>query len=916
MQKTYEPQTIETHWANFWEQQHYFEPNGEGQPYCIMLPPPNVTGTLHMGHGFQHTLMDVLMRQKRMQGQRSLWQAGTDHAGIATQMVIERQLETEGLTRHDLGREEFIKKVWLWRDKSGGIITQQIRRMGNSLAWSRERFSLDEQVSRATNEAFIRLYNDGLIYRGKRLVNWDPKLNTAISDLEVNNQLESGQLWHIRYPLSDGKSHLVVATTRPETMLGDTAVAVHPEDERYQNLIGKKIKLPLTMREIPIIADAQVDREFGTGCVKITPAHDFNDHAMGQRHKLPIINIFDSKAHTNENVPEKYRNLERFKARKQIVNDLKALDLIDKIEPHQSNVPRGDRSGAVIEPLLTDQWFVKTEGLAKRAIEVVKNGKLKIIPENWTKTYLQWLNNIQDWCISRQLWWGQRIPVWYDDAGKYYVGHNEQEVRKQHHLANDITLQQDDDVLDTWFTASLWPFSSLGWPEQTPELKTFYPSSVLITGFDIIFFWVARMVMMGLYLMDDVPFREVYITGLIRDSHGHKMSKTKGNILDPIDLIDGIDLTTLTEKRTRGLMQPKMAEKIKAQTQKEFPDGISAHGTDALRFTFCALANTGRDINFDMQRIAGYRNFCNKLWNAARFVLANSEDFKPGAKVEYSISDDWIRSVLQQTIERVNTELDRYRFDLAAQALYEFIWNEYCDWYLELTKCILSDTTASSAKKNAVHATLLEVLETILRLAHPLMPYITEEIWQQISKKLALKGNSIMLQAYPEVNPKQINKTALEAINWLKNIVSGIRNIRGEMGISPAVKVTAIFNKGSKADKTYCQQSEEIIKTLAKLNDITWSDKIPEVNASTVIGTLDIHIPLAGVVDKTQELKRLEKEIAKLEKEQLKSQQKLNNKNYVDKAPVAVVDLERQRLTDTETTLQKLQAHYARIKSL
>lgn len=911
--KTYQPADIEATWSTYWEKQGFFAPIGSGSAYCIMLPPPNVTGTLHMGHGFQYSLMDTLIRFHRMQGNYTLWQAGTDHAGIATQMVVERQLAAQNISRHDLGRDAFLKKVWAWKNQSGQTITQQIRRMGASIDWARECFTMDDNISRATLEAFIRLYNDGLIYRGKKLVNWDPQLKTAISDLEVSTETEKGHLWHIRYPIVNSNDTLIVATTRPETMLGDTAVAVHPDDERYKKYIGKKIRLPLTEREIPIIADEIVDREFGTGCVKITPAHDFNDYAMGQRHHLPLINIMTLDAHLNNDVPKNYRGLERFAARKKIVADLEVLGLLDKIEDHEHNIPRGDRSGVIIEPLLTDQWFVKMDTMAREAIVAFEKNHIEFIPENWGKIYLQWLENIQDWCISRQLWWGHRIPVWYDNHGNHYVGLHEVDARKRNNLSDDVTLQQDNDVLDTWFSASLWPFATLGWPENTTDLKTFYPTSVLVTGFDIIFFWVARMVMMGLKLTGQIPFKQIYITGLIRDSQGQKMSKSKGNILDPIDLVDGITLEKLLEKRTGSLMQPQMEKKIIAQTKKEFPDGIPASGTDALRFTFCALATQGRNINFDIARLTGYRNFCNKIWNAARFVMMNTESGSGGGSGSGSgsenktLADQWILSQLQQTITQVRYTFSQYRFDQAASLLYEFIWNEYCDWYLELAKCDLTSGTKY---------TLLFVLENTMRLLHPIMPFITEEIWQKIAPVLNINGDSIMLQPYPTENTKWIDINAETQIHSIKNIVTAIRNLRGEMNVSPAKKIEVIFHKGESHDILSINQYAHYLKTLAKIENITWrnqKEKLPAC-ATAIAGQLEIYVPLSGLIDKEVELARLKKEMEKCEKIKLQLEARLNNSTFAEKAPKAIVDEVRAQLENTLHALNKLREQCLQIE--
>ncbi|OGT43225.1 MAG: valine--tRNA ligase [Gammaproteobacteria bacterium RIFCSPHIGHO2_12_FULL_40_19] len=918
LEKTYQPADIEPHLSAFWEKQGFSAPIGAGKSYCIMLPPPNVTGTLHMGHGFQHTLMDALIRFHRMQGKNTLWQAGTDHAGIATQMVVERQLAEHNITRHELGRDAFLKKVWAWKQRSGQIITQQIRRMGASIDWTRERFTMDDNISRATLEAFVRLHQEGLIYRGKKLVNWDPQLKTAISDLEVSTNPEKSHLWYMRYPIANSQDFLIVATTRPETMLGDTAVAVHPEDERYQHLIGKQIALPLTDRFIPIIADDYVDPAFGTGCVKITPAHDFNDYAMGQRHDLPLINIMTLDAKLNDDVPEQYCGLDRFVARKKIVADLDALGLLDKIEDHENNIPRGDRSGVIIEPLLTDQWFVKMDSMAKAAIKAYEDGDIEFVPENWGKTYLQWLENIQDWCISRQLWWGHRIPVWYDADGKHYVGLHEKDVREKYQLCNDVTLQQDNDVLDTWFSAALWPFATLGWPDQTTDLQTFYPTSVLVTGFDIIFFWVARMVMLGLKFMGKVPFKQVYITGLIRDSQGQKMSKSKGNILDPIDLVDGISLEQLLKKRVAGLMQPQMKKAIVKQTEKDFPDGIPASGTDALRFTFCALATQGRNINFDLARLAGYRNFCNKIWNATRFVLMNMDSKSVSVSESKSLADLWILSQLQKTIEQAHLAFNQYRFDQLAKLLYEFVWNDYCDWYLELSKCDLARENISENEKRATQHTLLFVLENMMRLLHPMMPYITEAIWQKISPMLEIQGDSIMLQPYPSVDSQKINSGADHAIAWVQKIVTLIRNVRGEMFVSPAKKISVIFKNGSAHDKLCTDKYAHYLKTLAKIDNLTWHTAENEMPAcaTAISDELEIHIPLSGLIDKNAELTRVKKEMEKLEKSKVQMSGRLNNTSFVEKAPVEVVDELRTQLNQCEQSLMKLKEHHERIEAL
>lgn len=911
--KAYEPHELEKHWYQTWEKNGYFKPSGNGAPYCIPLPPPNVTGSLHMGHGFGFTLIDVLIRYERMCGKNTLWQGGTDHAGIATQMVVERKLQLETKqSRHDLGREKFVEKIWEWKEESGGNISRQLRRMGASIDWERERFTMDEGLSKAVREVFIKLYEEGLIYRGRRLVNWDPVLLTAISDLEVTNDEEEGKMWHIRYPLADNSGkYIIVATTRPETMLGDVAVAVHPDDERYQSLIGKQVTLPLTDRTIPIIADNYVDPLFGTGCVKITPAHDFNDYTVGERHKLTPINIFTPTAHINNEAPEKYRGLDRFVARKQIVADLEAQELMEKIDKHKLKVPRGDRSHAVIEPYLTWQWYVKAKVLAEPAIKAVENGDMRFIPENWNKTYFQWMNNIEDWCISRQLWWGHRIPVWYDEKGNSYVGQDEADARVRNKLGADVKLKQDEDVLDTWFSSALWPFSTLGWPEKTKEFETFFPTSTLITGFDIIFFWVARMVMMSLKFTGKVPFKDVYITGLIRDSEGHKMSKSKGNVLDPIDLIDGISLDDLLAKRTYGLMQPAMAQKIEKATRKEFPEGIPSYGTDALRFTFCSVASYTREIRFDVNRLGGYRNFCNKLWNAARYVMMNvNSPVETNGEMELSLPDKWITSRLQHTIKEAHRHLAEYRFDLFAQAIYDFTWNEFCDWYLELSKPILTSGNHSAELQRGTRHTLVNVLETILRLIHPIMPFISEDIWQRIAPLANLKGETIMLQPYPQVAQEKIDIAAEAELEWLKNNIIAIRTVRSEMNISPAKRLPILLRKGNEQDKKFLATHQQSLETLAKLDSIAWlaNDETPPPAATAFVGELEIYIPFAGFINKEEETARLNKEIGKLEKEFTVLQTKLSNTGFTERAPTEVVAKERGKLADIEVTLGKLRS--------
>ena len=926
MDKTYQPIDIEQKWYKFWKQNNYFAPSGKGtDSYCIMIPPPNVTGTLHMGHAFNNTLMDCLTRYHRMCGYNTLWQPGTDHAGIATQMVVERQLNAENITRHDLGREKFMDKVWQWKEQSGNAIYSQLERIGSSLDWSRERFTMDEGLSEAVKQVFVQLYDEGLIYRGKRLVNWDPKLHTAVSDLEVISEEENGHMWHMRYPLvnstmADGNDYLIVATTRPETMLGDTAVAVHPEDERYQNIIGKKVKLPLTDREIPVISDDYVDPEFGSGCVKITPAHDFNDYEIGQRHNLEQINIFTIDAKINDNAPSQYQGLDRFEARKRIVEDLQTQELLAEIKDHTLMVPRGDRSGVIVEPYLTDQWYVKIQPLADPAIKAVENGNIEFVPENWSKTYFEWMRNIQDWCISRQLWWGHRIPAWYDDNGNIYVAEDEQSARKKYNLDNKIALKQDEDVLDTWFSSALWPFSTLGWPEETSELKTFYPTSVLITGFDIIFFWVARMIMMGLKFMDDVPFKKVYIHGLVRDADGQKMSKSKGNVLDPIDIIDGIDLESLVKKRTTGLMQPEMATKIEKATRKQYPDGIKAYGTDALRFSFAAQASTGRDIKFDLSRIEGYRNFCNKLWNATRFVLMNTEGKQISDQIEkqqLTLADRWILSKQQEVIDLTHKHLKNYRFDLAAQALYEFSWHEFCDWYLELSKPILfNDDVDESIKQNS-RRVLLEVLENLLKLLHPIIPFLTEEIWQPVAKELKLDGDSISTQTFPNSKNDYVDIESLQDLDWCIEFVNGVRKIRAEMDIAPGKPLNILLQNWSATDQSNFKKSEQYIYSLAKIESIKWLDNedAPE-SATALVGEMKILIPLAGLIDKDAECIRLEKDISKDEAKLENTLARLNNPNFADKAPKDVVDNVRKTSEELQTKLAQLKEQLEKIKSL
>ncbi|MFW1807843.1 valine--tRNA ligase [Acinetobacter ursingii] len=953
---TYDPTEIEKKWYQTWEQQGYFKPSGHGESFCIMIPPPNVTGSLHMGHGFNNTIMDALTRYNRMMGKNTLWQPGTDHAGIATQMVVERQLAAQNVSRHDLGREQFIDKVWEWKEQSGGTITKQIRRLGSSVDWSRERFTMDEGLSNAVKEVFVQLHEQGLIYRGKRLVNWDPKLQTALSDLEVESVEEKGSLWHFKYffedkslTTQDGNNYLVVATTRPETLLGDSAVAVHPEDERYQHLIGKNIVLPITGRLVPIVADEYVEKEFGTGCVKITPAHDFNDYDLGKRHDLPIINIFNKNAEiladfefiakAGEQIsasiaaPTDYIGLERFAARKKLVAQAEAEGWLDQIQPYDLKAPRGDRSGVIVEPLLTDQWYVKIAPLAQPAIEAVQDGRIKFVPEQYTNMYMAWMNNIQDWCISRQLWWGHRIPAWYDVDGNIYVGRNEEEVRAKHNIPDDVTLQQDEDVLDTWFSSGLWTFSTLGWTGDAAKdkenyfLNTFHPTDVLVTGFDIIFFWVARMIMLTMHFMKNedgtaqVPFKTVYVHGLVRDGEGQKMSKSKGNVLDPLDLIDGIDLESLVAKRTFGLMNPKQAEKIEKSTRKEFPEGINAYGTDAVRFTFCALANTGRDIKFDLKRVEGYRNFCNKIWNATRFVLMNVEGQTVAQEARpelWELPEQWIISRLQKAEQAVHQAFATYRLDLAAQTIYDFIWNEYCDWYVELTKPVLNDAEVSSKRKAEVRRVLLAVMEASLRLAHPLMPYLTEEIWQTLAPMIGKGGDTIMTAQYPVPEAAKINEQAEADMQWLQGLIGAVRNIRGEMGLGNARLLPVLLQNISGVERTQIERIQPLFKALAKVESIEFltKDQEPPLSSSSVIGHASVFVPMKGLIDPKAELGRLQKDLDKVQKQHDQIANKLGNEGFVAKAPAAVVDGEKAKLTECADQLSKIKASMEQIAAL
>ncbi|MCU4366488.1 valine--tRNA ligase [Acinetobacter variabilis] len=954
---TYDPTEIEKKWYQTWEERGYFKPSQKGESFCIMIPPPNVTGSLHMGHGFNNAIMDALTRYNRMSGKNTLWQPGTDHAGIATQMVVERQLGAQGVSRHDLGREKFIEKVWEWKEQSGGNITRQIRRLGSSVDWSRERFTMDEGLSNAVKEVFVKLHEEGLIYRGKRLVNWDPKLQTALSDLEVeSDKEEQSSLWHFKYffedkslRTQDGKDHIVVATTRPETLLGDTAVAVNPEDERYAHLVGKNIVLPITGRTVAIVADEYVEKEFGTGCVKITPAHDFNDYEVGKRCGLALINIFNKNAEVlaefeyiekaGEQIsktipaPADYIGLERFEARKKLVEQAEAEGWLDQIQPYTLKPPRGDRSGVIVEPLLTDQWYVKIAPLAEPAIEAVKDGRIKFVPEQYSNMYMAWMNNIQDWCISRQLWWGHRIPAWYDAEGNVFVGRNEEEVRAKHGIAPEVELKQDEDVLDTWFSSGLWTFSTLGWTGDEAKdkdnyfLNTFHPTDVLVTGFDIIFFWVARMIMMTMHFMKNedgtpqVPFKTVYVHGLVRDGEGQKMSKSKGNVLDPLDLIDGVDLETLVQKRTFGLMNPKQAAKIEKSTRKEFPEGIQAYGTDAVRFTFCALANTGRDIKFDMKRVEGYRNFANKIWNGTRFVMMNVEGQTVGQTARpdlWELPEQWIVSRLQKAEQAVQQAFATYRLDLAAQAIYEFIWNEYCDWYVELTKPVLNDENVSEERKAEVRRVLLAVMEASLRLAHPIMPYLTEEIWQTLAPKLGISGETIMLAQYPVADEAKINEQAEADMQWLQGLIGAVRNIRGEMGLGNARLLPVLLQNTTEAEKAQITRIEALFKALAKVESITLlaDGEQPPLSSSSVVGHVSVFVPMKGLIDPKAELGRLQKDLDKVQKQHDQIATKLGNEGFVAKAPAAVVEGEKVKLAEFADQLAKIKANMEQIAAL
>jgi valyl-tRNA synthetase len=919
MDKAYSPADIESRIYARWEAGGYFAPSGKGPAYSIVIPPPNVTGTLHMGHAFQDTIMDALIRFHRMRGFNTLWQPGTDHAGIATQMVVERQLNAAGQSRVSLGREAFIERVWQWRETSGGMIAKQMRRLGASVDWQRDMFTLDPALSQTVTEVFVRLYEEGLIYRGKRLVNWDPVLKTALSDLEVVADEESGSLWHLRYPISEGPGYLVVATTRPETMLGDAAVAVHPDDERYQHLIGRKVRLPLADRELPIIGDAYVDPAFGSGCVKITPAHDFNDYDVGQRHGLPLINIMTLDATLNDSVPRAYRGLDRFVAREKIIADLDAMGLIERIEPHQLTVPRGDRSNAILEPLLTDQWFVDIKPLAAPAIRAVELGDVRFVPDTWTGVYHEWMHKIRDWCISRQLWWGHRIPAWYDPDGRWYVARSEAEARSAHGIDAATPLRQDDDVLDTWFSSALWPFSTQGWPEKTQALQTYYPTAVLVTGFDIIFFWVARMIMMGLKFTGEVPFRAVYITGLILDQDGQKMSKSKGNVIDPLDIVDGISLDALLEKRTTGLMQPQMKSAIEKATRKQFPQGIAAYGTDALRLCLARLATQSRDLRFDMARVEEYRNFCNKLWNAARYVLMNVEDQDLKSQgAEFSLADRWIRSRLAGLLTRIEAGFADYRLDNVANALYEFTWHEFCDWYVELSKAVLQSESASPAAKRGTRMTLVQTLETLLRALHPLAPFISEEIWQRVRVSAGARGETIMLAEFPTAAAAPADAQAEPEMRWVMDFVLGVRQIKGEMDIAPSRKLEVLLQNAHARDVEYLKRNLHYLTRLAGVETprVLAAGEAAPIAAVALLGNLEILVPMEGLIDPTAELERLGKRLRKAQIDSSKLEAKLGNSQFARNAPPDIVAKDQQRLEELRTEIGQLSAQTARVTKL
>jgi valyl-tRNA synthetase len=926
MDKAFSPSDIESRIYAKWEAGGFFSPSGHGPAYSIVIPPPNVTGTLHMGHAFQDTVMDALIRYRRMRGFDTLWQPGMDHAGIATQMVVERQLNALGQSRIELGREAFVARVWEWKNKSGGLIANQLRRLGASVDWRRDKFTMDPELSRAVTEVFVRLYQEGLIYRGKRLVNWDPVLKTALSDLEVVAEEEMGSLWHLRYPLVDGSGHLVVATTRPETMLGDSAVAVHPDDERYRHLVGRQLRLPLTSREIPIIADAYVDPAFGSGCVKITPAHDFNDYEVGQRHGLPLINIMTPEATLNDNVPPAYRGLERGVARTRVIADLEALGLVERIDAHKLTVPRGDRTNAILEPLLTDQWYVDIKPLAAPAIHAVEAGHIRFVPENWSRVYFEWMRDIKDWCISRQLWWGHRIPAWYDAEGRWYVARDEAEARRVNGLDTSVALRQDEDVLDTWFSSALWPFSTQGWPDDTAALRTYYPTSVLVTGFDIIFFWVARMIMMGIKFTGAVPFREVYVHGLIRDHDGQKMSKSKGNVIDPLDIVDGISLDALLAKRTTGLMQPQMKPAIERATRKQFQHGIPAFGTDALRLSFASLATQSRDLRFDMARVEGSRNFCNKLWNAARYVLMNVEgenaatsaELRSEGGAEFSLADRWIRSRLSAALARVETGFAEYRLDVVAGALYEFTWHEYCDWYLELSKAVLFSEDATDAQKRGTRRTLLHTLEELLRALHPLIPFITEEIWQLVKPAAGVGGETIMLSEYPTPDGIETDSRAEPEMRWVMGFIEGVRQIRGEMDIAPSRKIDVLLQNATPIDIEYANRNVHYLTRLAGVagpRPLSTGEAAP-ISAVALLGTLEILVPMAGLIEPTAELERLAKRQRKVEVDLNKLEGKLANAEFARNAPADVVAKDRARLAELRTEIGQLGAQIARVDAL